>query len=212
MTSFFWLSDKCSPRKLPITMTNASAKTMCVLTAFALALCQASANEIKVASVNIDKILLHYQAADQELSRLKSARDRYLKERNTRQKKINGFAIELKELQAKIKNKAMPRAERNNLLKQRENLIAEYQTLTGEVRQGDDDQTKITKQKITSATLRILNQCQLSISEYAKTHGYQWVIETSGNTTSRVSPLVYARHTVDITDNILDLLNEGYTP
>jgi len=38
------------------------------------------------------------------------------------------------------------------------------------------------------------------------------VIETSGNTTSRVSPLVYARHTVDITDNILDLLNEGYTP
>lgn len=195
-----------------MTKTNASTKIVSSLITLLLLLCHAGATELRVASVNIDKILLHCKAADKELSYLKSGRDRYLKDRNTRQKKINALAIELKAMQTKIKNKATPRSERTKLISQRENLIAKYQDLTNKVQRDDDEQTKITKQKITSATLRILNQCQLAVDQYAKTHGYQWVIETSGSTSSRVSPLIYARNAVDITDDILALVNDGKTP
>ena len=182
------------------------------LIAFLLLLCQAGATELRVASVNIDKILLHCEAADKELTYLKSGRERYLKNRNTDQKKINALAIELKALQAKMDDEAMSRPEQDKLAAQQDKLIAQYQNLTNQVKKGDDEQTKNTKQKITSATLRILNQCQLTISQYAKAHGYQWVIETSGSTSSHVSPLIYARNAVDITDDILALLNEDKIP
>ncbi len=194
-----------------LTMLTFTLVTYALIT-FAVLLGQADASEFKVASVNIDKILLHCEAADKELFYLKSRRDRYLKDRNSSQKKINALAIELKALQAKVKNKAMPRAERNILLKQRENLIAKYQSLTNEVQQSDDEQTYSTKQNITAATLRILKQCHLEINDYAKTHGYQWVLEKSGRTSSQTSPLIYARNAVDITDDILALLNKNPTP
>ncbi|MGB2402928.1 MAG: OmpH family outer membrane protein [Akkermansiaceae bacterium] len=195
-----------------MTKTITSAKIIFTVITFALLASRVHAVEPKVASVNIDKVLLHYEAADRELSYLKSARERYLRDRNTDQKKINTLAIELKALQSKIKNKAMPRSERNNLLNQREKLVARYQSLTKKLQQDDDQQAANTKQQITSATKRILKHCHREIKAYAKTHGFQWVLETSGHSTSRISPLVYARHTVDITDDILALLNEELVP
>ena len=139
---------------------------------------------------------------------MKSGRDRYLRDRNTRQKKINSLALDIKEVYAKLKSKAIPRSERDQLIDQRENLIKQYKALANEIKQADGAQATTTKQKITSATRRILDQCKLTTDEYAKSHGYQWVIETSGTTSSQVSPLIYARHAIDITDEVLAVLNE----
>ena len=179
-----------------------------ILIVLLLSISQVVATEVKVATVNIDKLLLHYRAADKELSYVKSGRDRYLQSRNTRQKKINGLALEIKVVYAKLKSKAMPRSERDHLIDQRENLIKQYKELANEIRQADGAQATTTKQKITSATRRILDQCKLTTDEYAKSHGYQWVIETSGTTSSQVSPLIYARDAIDITDEVLAVLNE----
>ena len=179
-----------------------------ILIVLLLSISQVVADEVKVATVNIDKLLLHYRAADKELSYLKSGRDRYLRDRNTRQKKINSLALDIKEVYAKLKSKAIPRSERDQLIDQRENLIKQYKALANEIKQADGAQATATKQKITSATRRILDQCKLTTDEYAKSNGYQWVIETSGTTSSQVSPLIYARHAIDITDEVLAVLNE----
>ena len=179
-----------------------------ILIVLLLSISQVVADEVKVATVNIDKLLLHYRAADKELSYLKSGRDRYLRDRNTRQKKINSLALDIKEVYAKLKSKAMPRSERDHLIDQRQSLIDQYEALANEIKQADGAQAATTKQKITSATRRILDQCKFTTDEYAKSHGYQWVIETSGTTSSQVSPLIYARHAIDITDEVLAVLNE----
>ncbi|NCF13072.1 MAG: hypothetical protein GWP68_06810 [Verrucomicrobiaceae bacterium] len=179
-----------------------------ILIVLLLSISHVVADEVKVATVNIDKLLLHYRAADKELSYLKSGRDRYLRDRNTRQKKINSLALDIKEVYAKLKNKAMPRSERDHLIDQRQNLIVQYKALANEIKLADGAQAASTKQKITAATRRILDQCKLTTNKYAKSHGYQWVIESSGTTSSQVSPLIYARHAIDITDEILALLND----
>ncbi len=49
-----------------------------ILIVLLLSISHVVADEVKVATVNIDKLLLHYRAADKELSYLKSGRDRYL--------------------------------------------------------------------------------------------------------------------------------------
>ncbi|MGB2011830.1 MAG: OmpH family outer membrane protein [Akkermansiaceae bacterium] len=181
---------------------------------FGLALITASAGaaEIKVASVNIDQLLLHYRKAENELSRLKAGHDRYLTGRNSKQKQINQLAIDIKAIYAKLRNKAMPRSERNHLVQQQRDLINQYETLAKEIEEADKEQLAATKRKIASATERILETCHHTISSYAKKNGYQWVMETSGSTSSQVSALVYARETVDITGDILTLLNESTSP
>lgn len=189
-----------------------SSKLCVALGAFVLMLSQPGSADIKVASVDIDKILLHYQDAAKQLSYLKAGRDRYLISRNERQKQVNELALEIKAIYAKLKNKAMPRSERNHLMEKQEELIRQYQKLTEEIKESDDLQITDTKRKITIATRDILNDCSLVINDYAMKHGYQWVIETSGTTSSTISPLLYARNAVDITDEILALLNKDESP
>lgn len=189
-----------------------SSKLCVALGALVLMLSQPGSADIKVASVDIDKILLHYQDAAKQLSYLKAGRDRYLISRNERQKQVNELALEIKAIYAKLKNKAMPRSERNHLMGKQEELIRQYQKLTEEIIESDDLQITDTKRKITIATRDILNDCSLVINDYAMKQGYQWVIETSGTTSSTISPLLYARDAVDITDEILTLLNKDESP
>lgn len=183
-----------------------------VFLGLALVTTMVGAGEIKVASVNIDQVLLHYQAAEKKLSYLKSGHERYLKSRNAKQIKINQLAIQIKATYAKLRNKAMPRSERNHLMDEQLDLIGQYETLAREIELSDKEQLAITKRKISSATQDILETCRSVISDYAAEHGYQWVMETSGSSSSQVSPLIYARKTVDITGDILAVLNESSSP
>lgn len=183
-----------------------------VFLGLALVTTMVGAGEIKVASVNIDQVLLHYQAAEKKLSYLKSGHERYLKSRNAKQKKINQLAIEIKAIYAKLRNKAMPKSERNHHLEEQRDLIGQYETLAREIELSDTEQLAITKRKITLATQDILETCHRAISTYAAEHGYQWVMETSGSSSSQLSPLIYARKTVDITGDILAVLNESSSP
>lgn len=187
-------------------------KIATVFFGLALVTASAGAGELKVASVNIDQLLLHYRTAEKKLSHLKAGHDRYLTGRNSRQKQINKLAIEIKAIYAKLRNKAMPRSERNHLMQQQRDLITRYEELAKEIEEADKEQLAATKRKITLATQEILETCHRTISSYAREHGYQWVMETSGSTSSQVSPLIYARKTVDITGDILTLLNESTSP
>ena len=189
-----------------------SSRLPIALALFLLTWSHAAASEIKVASVNIDKILLHYQDAAKQLAYLKAGRDRYLTSRNERQKQVNELALEIKAMFAKLKNKAMPRSERNLLTEKQEDLIRRYKKHTEEIKKSDDLQIAATKRKITIATQDILNECHLTINDFATKHGYHWVIETSGTTSSKISPLLYSREAVDVTDEIVSLLNEGTSP
>lgn len=189
-----------------------SCKLSIALTLFVLNLGHTAAAEIKVASVNIDKVLLHYQDAAKQLSYLKASRDRYLLGRNTQQKQVNELALEIKAIYAKLKNKAMPRSERKHLMEKQGELMRQFKKLSEDIEASDHLQMTATKQKLSTATRDILTKCHHVIDEYAKNHGYHWVIETSGSTSSKTSPLLYARNAVDITDEILTILNEAKSP
>lgn len=46
------------------------------------------------------------------------------------------------------------------------------------------------------------------IAQYAKEHQYHWIIDTSGHSSSKMSPLIYAKNTKDITPEILAEINK----
>jgi Skp family chaperone for outer membrane proteins len=183
---------------------------MALLVAGLTAWCmQSSCADIKAATIDMDKLLLEAHIAKKEISVLKGEQDKYLKARKTRQEKLNELATKIKEIYAKLANKAMPKAERTNLSEQQDGLVGEYKSLAKDIKESDSRQIDAVRRKIARETRRLLDEFQVVIHSYASDNGYHWVIDTSGSSNSQISPLIYARNTEDITEHILEILNKA---
>lgn len=174
---------------------------------FALTALSAQA-DIKSATVDVNKLLAEYHVAIKDISVLQAERDEYVKEREERQKALKEVEEQLKVIFAKIKNKAMPKAERENLDEEREDLISQHNALSKDLKESDLGQINETKQKLAAATRKLLDQIQVVIRDYAKDNGYHWIIDTSGVSNTQISPLVYAKNAPDVTAEILAILNK----
>jgi len=164
--------------------------------------------DIKTATVDVNKLITHYNAAKKEITRLQAKRDVYIKERVKRQKAVQELTTKLNAIFAKLRDKAMPKMERDNLNEQREELMSQYNSLNKDIQEADFEQMKSIKKKLAISTRKFLNEIQAVIGQYAKDNGYQWIIESSGVSNTQISPLIYARNAKDITDDILAILNK----
>ncbi|MCP5538055.1 MAG: OmpH family outer membrane protein [Akkermansiaceae bacterium] len=173
-----------------------------------VALCQVASADIKSATVNVNKLITEYHVAKKEISALQGERDEYVKEREERQKALKGVEDKLKALFAKLRDKAMPKAERDNLDEEKEDLVSQYNALTKDLKESDLGQINQTKEKLAAATRRLLDEIQIVIHQYAKDNGYHWIIDTSGVSNTQISPLVYAKDAKDVTEEILAILNK----
>ena len=168
----------------------------------------ASANDIKCATVDADKLLTEYHVAKKEISVLQVERDKYIKERDKRSQTLKEVETKIKGLITKLRDKAMPETERTTLTEEYEDLVSQYNAISKDLKESDLDQISEIKSKIAKATRKLLDEIHVVIRQYAKDNKYHWVIDTSGVTNTQISPLIYARQTTDITEEILTILNK----
>jgi Skp family chaperone for outer membrane proteins len=169
---------------------------------------QQTTADIKAATVDVNKLLTEYHVAKKQISVLQSERGKYTKEREERQKSLSEVADKIKALITKIRDKAMPQSERDNLREEYEELVSQYKALNKDLEESDLGQLKETKQKLALSTRQLLDEIQIVIHQYAKDKGYHWIIDTSGVSNTQISPLIYARDTTDVTEEILTILNK----
>ncbi len=164
--------------------------------------------QVKAATVDVNKLIVEYHVAKKEISTLQAERDVYIKEREERQKSLKEVEAKLQGIFAKLRDKAMPKVERDNLNEEKEELVSQHNALTKDLRESDIGQINRAKKKLAEASKRLLGEIQQVIHRYAKKNGYQWIIDTSGVSNTRISPLIYARDAKDLTDEILAILNK----
>lgn len=169
---------------------------------------QQTTADIKSATVDVNKLLTEYHVSKKKISALQAERNKYTKEREERQKSLNEVADKIKTLITKLRNKAMPQAEHDNLTEEYEVLVSQYKALNKDLEESDLDQTKETKEKLAQSTRQLLDEIQQVIHQYAKDNGYHWIIDTSGASNTQISPLIYARDSTDVTEPILAILNK----
>lgn len=169
---------------------------------------QQTTADIKSATVDVNKLLTEYHVSKKKISALQAERNKYTKEREERQKSLNEVADKIKTLITKLRNKAMPQAEHDNLTEEYEDLVSQYKALNKDLEESDLDQTKETKEKLAQSTRQLLDEIQQVIHQYAKDNGYHWIIDTSGASNTQISPLIYARDSTDVTEPILAILNK----
>lgn len=176
--------------------------------ALLLSAVQLAGSEIKVITVDINHLFTNYHTTKKEMEVLKSEQATYLKEREERQKSIDEISEKIKVVIGKLRNKAMPKTERDNLLQEYQELVSQYSALNKDFQESDKDKLDETHEKIAIVRRNGLNEIKKVIAQYAKDHGYHWVMESSGVSNTQISPLVYARNADDKTDEILAILNQ----
>ena len=168
----------------------------------------ASAEDIKCATVDANKLLIKYHVATKEISALQEKRKKYEAERVERNKALVEVETKIKDLITQIRDKSIPNNERNTLTGDYEDLVSKHNAIRKDLQESDQEQIQAIRSKIAEATRRLLDEIHGVIGQYAKDNKYHWVIDTSGVSNTQISPLIYARETTDITDEILAIINK----
>lgn len=172
------------------------------------AACAAHAQGIKCATVDANKLITEYHVAKKEIAELRKTRDQYTLESKERHKKLDDVEGKIKDLITKLRDKAMPKSERDTLMEEYEELASQHNALSKDLQEADRDQAREIKSAMAAATRRLLDEIHVVIHQYAKDHQYNWIIDTSGLSNSQISPLIYARKAPDVTGEILAILNK----
>lgn len=172
----------------------------------ALALSSATAQDIKCATVDVSQLLTQYHLTQSEISVFQTELDHYIAEQNLREETLNHYESRIKVLIAVLKDKTLPQGLRSTHRLAYEELLSQYNTLNKESQKSAHVQE--INWHIDIAKDKLLDDIHSVIRKFAKKKNYHWIIETSGNSNSQVSPLVYARDATDITDDIIEILNK----
>ncbi|MGB0776354.1 MAG: OmpH family outer membrane protein, partial [Akkermansiaceae bacterium] len=109
---------------------------------------------------------------------------------------------------AKIRSKETTAEEQKNLAQEYDDLVSQHRALTKDIQEQDREKITAIKSKLATETRILLDEITKVTNAYAKEKGYTWVIETSGVSNTQISPLVYAKGTIDITEEVLAILNK----
>lgn len=195
-------------QSLSIKPTNRFLKlTLAIITATCSLTLSAEAN-IRCATVNVDKVLKHYQKAHQQRQSLIAKRDEYRERLETlisrRDQIRNSMASLRDEIDEELDASGIKQAYYDRALK----LHKQERSMSEHIKTLEDLHLKQAQKDLASLTRNSLDEIHLFITQYAREQQYQWVIDTSGHTSSMMSPLIYARNAMDITPEVLAEINK----
>jgi Skp family chaperone for outer membrane proteins len=194
-------------QSIPIKLTKRFSQLALAITATCSLTLVAEAN-IRCATVNVDKVLKHYQKVLEQRESLIAKRDQYrerlatlVARRDQVRKSMTGLRAEIdKELDAS----SMQKAYYDRALK----LHKQERSLNEHINTLEELHLKQAQKDLASLVRRSLDEIHVFIAQYAKEHQYQWIIDTSGHSSSKMSPLIYAKDAKDITAEVLAEINK----
>ncbi|NLP59070.1 OmpH family outer membrane protein [Lutibacter sp. B1] len=163
-----------------------------VIVVFAILL--ASCTQTKIAYIDVEVIMKDYKATKALEDKLKAKQEIMAKELDSLQ---GPFQLKVqKYYQEAQRMSAQKRAETEQALQQ------EQQFLQGKQQQASQELQKENQENSEAITKKV----DSFVAEYAKTKGYKLILGTSGKGT-----VMYGDETLNVTKDILDILNEDFS-
>jgi len=165
-----------------------------IVLAIGLVLMLASCNQTKIAYVNIDEVLKEYEGAKNAEETIRENSDKLMAELEPIARE---FQMKIQEFQTnQSKLSAIAKAEQEKQLMQEQQIIQQRQQMAQQQVQQESQQLY----------MDINKKIDSLIGVYAKTNGFSFVLGTSPQTKS----VVYGDETLNITDEVIETLNESY--
>ena len=174
----------------------------------AFSIAQAGAQDLKVATVDMKRLLKDYYRTDIAQQELNEKQALLAQKNNEKQQQIQGLEQEITTLRKQFEDGSLNESKKKEILQdlrmKQDEGIAMNRSLTEFLdrkrRQVQDDMQRQMR--------GILEEISKLLEEKAKEADYDFVFDKSGNSTTQVPVMLYSKDSFDITESLLEELNK----
>jgi len=169
----------------------------------------ASAQQMKLASVDMAKVFADYYKTKKAESELKDRADNYQKDLRQQVADLQKMEEDGKKLQDESDNPAFTDEKKAEKKKMLETKKTEYRLARQNFEEMKQNRERELFEQRNRVRSTIVDEIIKIVQEKAKKEGYTMVVDKTGLTQSGVPPFIYLQETLDITGDVLKTLNGG---
>lgn len=171
-----------------------------------------SEEHLRTAVVNIQELFRNYYKSQQTQEEINHERARIQKDHNDIMSRLRSMDEGLRQLDSRLQQPGMPKAERDELLREKGLRLQERESLDKQCR--DTLQARHTElnQKMVVRMESLLDEIREIVADHAARAGFDLVFDIDGLNTSQVPFLLHSKGAVDITPILLKELNKDAPP
>jgi len=185
---------------------GATARAMMVWLAMATA---AGAAGVSLAFVDMDRVFNEYYKTKLADSRLKEQADAFTKERQKIVDKLEQLREQFNTARNEAQDTTLSAEARKAKQDEAEKLLVQIRETESELRKFEQSRQKELQDQGRRMRNRIVDEIRSAVEDYARSEGYSAVVDYSGESMNGIPVVLYVDRSVDITDNVIEMLNKG---
>jgi len=165
--------------------------------------------QIKVGTVDMDRIFKSYYKTKDAEARINEARAQAKKELDDRMETYKENLDEINKLNDDLQNAALSKDKKDEKAKDRDEKISETKNLEREITEFRTTREKQLQEQAVRMRNGIVDEITKLIQDKVKSDNYDYVLDRSGTSLNGVPVILYARDSADFSDDIITALNKN---
>jgi outer membrane protein len=180
-----------------------------LLAALTFGAATASAQTLKVGTVDMKKVFESYYKTKDAEARINEARNAAKKELDDRMDVYNKGVAEVKKLNEEIEKPELSKDAKEQKSKSRDEKIGELKSMEKEINDFRGTREKQLQEQSVRMRAGIVDEINKVVSDKVKAEGYQLVVDKSGPSLNGVPVVLYSRDEYEFTNDIVTVLNKN---
>lgn len=165
--------------------------------------------ESRIVFVNLDRVFNEFYKTEQADAQLKEQAEEMTKERQAMLETLRRLQDEFNAAREEAQNTALSDSARSAKRDEAEEKLVEIREQEARIRRWDESRRKQLDEQSRRMRKRIVEEITDTITRFAKTEGCTAIVDSSGQSLNGVEVILYADPQADVTEKILELLNQG---
>ncbi|MFC4994574.1 OmpH family outer membrane protein [Rubritalea tangerina] len=183
-------------------------KSFLVVATAAMSLTSAVAEELKIASVNMEKLFNEFHMTKKVQAQVKVDQERIQKDNASRLEHIRGLQAEIEKLSKQRSDATISDKKRLEIERQIKLKVSEGNAADNERRQWLQRQSKALGEQTAEEQRVILEKIQGKIADYAREQDLDMVVDQSSRSATRTPVFAFMKDKYDVTEILLKDLNK----
>ena len=169
----------------------------------------AQAAGLSLAFVDMDRVFSEYYRTKLADAQLKEQADKFTEERDRLVQKLKDLREEFNRARTAAQDTSLSAEARKAKQDEAEKLLVQIREDESNLREFEQTRQKQLTDQGRRMRNRIVDQIREAVEEYARTQGFSAVLDYSGDSMNGVPVVLYVDRSVDITDEVIEILNKG---
>ena len=176
---------------------------------FSFTIARVAEAELSVGTVDMNRVFKEYRKTKEADAKLNVAKDAAKKEFDERAGAYKKELEELNALNAQIDAPALAAEAKALKTKQRDEKIAKIKNMEREITEFRQTREQQLQQQMQLLQENLLKEITAVVLEQAKTKNFDLVLDTSGASLNRFSPILFSRERADFSSDVIAALNKA---